>query len=290
MKTINNYVVRTDIVNSFLKDVSNSPLISAEKEKALFKEYAKAAVRKDENEMVRIKNEIITGNLRFLVSMAKNYATDDLFTDVVNIGELGMEIAFKNFDPESGNRFMTFARFYIQREISNWFQHNCPMVRPTNCARILPKVKKIQSQFLQENERPAEPAEIISILKEKYNLDADMDDILGLNLENIEDTVTDDEEYTLEETSEFNAATASQNAFVGTMEQEELSHNMSKALATLKPNEQTVVKMKTGAGYDKEYQFSEIGETLGITSERARQMYNSAIKKLRSVYVAAENN
>lgn len=290
MKTINNYVVRTDIVNSFLKDVSNSPLISAEKEKALFKEYAKAAARKDENEMVRIKNEIITGNLRFLVSMAKNYATDDLFTDVVNIGELGMEIAFKNFDPESGNRFMTFARFYIQREISNWFQHNCPMVRPTNCARILPKVKKIQSQFLQENERPAEPAEIISILKEKYNLDADMDDILGLNLENIEDTVTDDEEYTLEETSEFNAATASQNAYVGTMEQEELSHNMSKALATLKPNEQTVVKMKTGAGYDKEYQFSEIGEALGITSERARQMYNSAIKKLRSVYVAAENN
>ena len=290
MKTINNYVVRTDIVNSFLKDVSNSPLISAEKEKALFKEYAKAAARKDENEMVRIKNEIITGNLRFLVSMAKNYATDDLFTDVVNIGELGMEIAFKNFDPESGNRFMTFARLYIQREISNWFQHNCPMVRPTNCARILPKVKKIQSQFLQENERPAEPAEIISILKEKYNLDADMDDILGLNLENIEDTVTDDEEYTLEETSEFNAATATQNAFVGTMEQEELSHNMSKALATLKPNEQTVVKMKTGAGYDKEYQFSEIGEVLGITSERARQMYNSAIKKLRSVYVAAENN
>ena len=290
MKTINNYVVRTDIVNSFLKDVSNSPLISAEKEKALFKEYAKAAARKDEDEMVRIKNEIITGNLRFLVSMAKNYATDDLFTDVVNIGELGMEIAFKNFDPESGNRFMTFARFYIQREISNWFQHNCPMVRPTNCARILPKVKKIQSQFLQENERPAEPAEIISILKEKYNLDADMDDILGLNLENIEDTVTDDEEYTLEETSEFNAATASQNAYVGTMEQEELSHNMSKALATLKPNEQTVVKMKTGAGYDKEYQFSEIGEVLGITSERARQMYNSAIKKLRSVYVAAENN
>ena len=59
---------------------------------------------------------------------------------------------------------------------------------------------------------------------------------------------------------------------------------------TLKPNEQTVVKMKTGAGYDKEYQFSEIGEALGITSERARQMYNSAIKKLRSVYVAAENN
>lgn len=290
MKTINNYVVRTDIVNSFLKDVSNSPLISAEKEKALFKEYAKAAARKDENEMVRIKNEIITGNLRFLVSMAKNYATDDLFTDVINIGELGMEIAFKNFDPESGNRFMTFARFYIQREISNWFQHNCPMVRPTNCARILPKVKKIQSQFLQENERPAEPAEIISILKEKYNLDADMDDILGLNLENIEDTVTDDEEYTLEETSEFNAATASQNAFVGTMEQEELSYNMSKALATLKPNEQTVVKMKTGAGYDKEYQFSEIGEALGITSERARQMYNSALKKLRSVYVAAENN
>lgn len=284
MKTIQNYVVRTDIVNSLMKDVNSIPLISAEEEQELFKKYL---LSKNEEEKTKIRNRIIEGNLRLVISIAKTYDTTEKFTEMFNIGCLGMFEAFENYDVNKNVRFMTFASHYVRRAINAYYTFDDSMVRPSNCARILPKVKNIQTKFQQENERPAEPHEVLQILKDKYGIKASYSDIIGARTEFIDDAVNESEDdYTMEDTSEYNAATCSDNAYVGTMEHDNLSYNLETAMKTLNENQAKVIKMKFGVGYDREYQFEEIAEATGYTRERVRQIYNTALKKMRLAVVS----
>ena len=283
MKTFNNYVIRTDIVKSLMKDVDSIKLISAEEERELFKKYL---LTKDQNEKLKIRNRIIEGNLRLVISIAKTYDTNEKFTEIFNIGCLGMFEAFDKYDVNANVRFMTFASHYVRRAINSYYTFDDSMVRPSNCARILPKVKAIQTKFQQENERPAEATEIIDILKEKHGIDASYGDIIGARTEFIDDSLSESEDdYTIEDTSEYNAATASDNNYVSTMEQDYTSFNIEGAMKVLNKNQIKVVKMKFGMGYDREYQFEEIAEETGYTRERVRQLYNSALKKMRLAMV-----
>ena len=304
-----NFVIRTDLTNAYFKDIRNAKVMTKEEEIELFKKFEESVerleavkasredfdtseyiniVERETKLQTEIRNEIILRNQRFNFAVAKRYDGGDILMDLVNVGTIGMYEAFEKFDYKEGNRFCSFAVWYIRRAINAYLSKDNLTVRTTNNTRYLPKVKKIENEFFLMNGRKPTGSEITDILFEKYGIeDADSSDFYSARFESIDASYGDDEDFTYEKCSEYAVATASKNTYENTIENESLSESIRKALSVLSERERTIICMSAGYGYDKEYKDQEIGAIIGLTSERVRQLRNSATKKFASVYKTA---
>ena len=283
IKKRTNFIERTDAMKSYLKDLNKLKVMTPEREKALFDEYKNTD---DEYRKLQIRNEIIEGNQRFIFAITKRYATDELLNDLISVANIGAMEAFEDYDPSTGNRFNTLADYYIRRAINAYLNKDNMMVRPTNNARIAPKIKKIENNFYIENGRAPLASELADILFDEYGIDVkNINDICGANIDYIDDNCSqDDDEYTKEDNSDFAVQSASRNAFMDEVDSEDLASTINNALNSLSQREATIVKMATGTGgYYKEYKDKEIATELGISSERVRQLRNQAMDKLKTI-------
>lgn len=286
IKKKTNFIERTDIMKDYLHDLNKLEVMTPEREKELFDEYYSTD---DENRKLEIRNEIIEGNQRFIFALAKRYATGDLLNDLISEANIGAIGAFNDYDPSTGNRFNTLADYYVRRAINAYLNKENMLVRPTNNAKISSKIKKIESKFYSDNGRMPMLSETADILRNEYGIDIKNDsDICGATIDYIEDACTpDDDEYTMEEASDFAVQSASRNEYMDTIDREDMSYSITNALNSLPERESTIMKMSTGTcGYYKEYKDKEIADALGISSERVRQLRNSAKEKLKSILTA----
>lgn len=301
-----NFVQRTEAVKAFLADINKTKVMTAQEEKDLFAKYEDSVERvksvtnsslpaeqkqsiisREEKIQTDIRNEIILRNQRFNFAVAKRYDTKEILMDLVNVGTIGMYEAFEKYDYKEGVRFCSFAVWYIRRAINAYLVKENLTVRSVNNTRVIPKVKKIENDFYLKNGRRPSGVEVMDILLEKYGIEvAAESDIYGVKVESIDASLGEDEDNTFEKCSDFNAATASKNAFEEEIDNESLSVDTKRALSVLNEREKTIVCMSAGYGYTKEYKDKEIAEVLGLTSERVRQLRHSAIKKFAAAYKA----
>ena len=301
-----NYIVRTDLTNAYFKDIRDSKVMTKQEEIELFKKYEESVerlesvmaskdmftteeylkiVERETNTQTEIRNEIILRNQRFNFAVAKRYDNNSILMDLVNVGTIGMYEAFEKFNYKEGNRFCSFAVWYIRRAINAYLVKENLTVRTTNNTRYLPKVKKIENEFFLKNGRKPTYTEITDLLFEKYGIEGvSLSDLCAVRVDSIDATYGDDEDYTYEKCSEYAIATASENDYETTIENESMSEATRKALAVLTERERTIICMSAGYGYSKEYKDKEIGDALNLTSERVRQLRHSAAKKFAEVY------
>lgn len=304
-----NYIVRTDLTNAYFKDIRDSKVMTKQEEIELFKKYEESVerlesvmaskdmfttaeylkiVERETNTQTEIRNEIILRNQRFNFAVAKRYDNNSILMDLVNVGTIGMYEAFEKFNYKEGNRFCSFAVWYIRRAINAYLVKENLTVRTTNNTRYLPKVKKIENEFFLKNGRKPTYTEITDLLFEKYGIEGvSLSDLCAVRVDSIDATYGDDEDYTYEKCSEYAIATASENDYETTIENESMSEATRKALAVLTERERTIICMSAGYGYSKEYKDKEIGDALNLTSERVRQLRHSAAKKFAEVYKTA---
>lgn len=350
IKNKTNYIVRTDIINDYLKDINAYKVLTAEEERALFSQYEDAsralanaedavnaahekyidaykrfneadvkyvetgdskykelmdsisyemdeyasestearetlkAVKPElEATMSSIREEILARNQRFVLAVAKRYSTGDLLPDIISEGNIGLAIAFDSYELSTGNRFCSYAVWYIRRQINHFITSENVTVRSTNNSRVVPKVKRIKEQFYQENGRYPSDNEIIELLGKEGVTITNESDIYGVKMEYIDAAMGDDDDDNVyENCSEFTSRTASSNEYMDRVEDEALSENMRIALGTLTDREQIIVKMSAGVGYSKEYTNKEIAEKLGLTAERVRQLRIAALTKMKT--------
>lgn len=302
-----NYIVRTDLINSFLKEINKTKVITAQEEKELFSRYEDSVSRvnsvkesmlpistinsiieREEKIQNEIRNEVILRNQRFNFAVAKRYDNNEILMDLVNVGTIGMLEAFDKYDYKEGVRFCSFAVWYIRRAINAYLVKENLTVRTTNNTRYMPKVRKIENEFFLKNGRKPSGPEVMDILLEKYGIEvAAESDIYGVKVESIDASFGEDEDNTFEKTSEFTQVTASSNGYENEIETESLSVATKRALAALSDREKVIICMSAGYGYDKEYKDKEIAEVLGLTSERVRQLRHTASKKFAAAYTAA---
>ena len=301
-----NFVQRTEAVKAFLADINKTKVMTAQEEKDLFAKYEDSVERvksvtnsslpaeqkqsiisREEKIQTDIRNEIILRNQRFNFAVAKRYDTKEILMDLVNVGTIGMYEAFEKYNYKEGVRFCSFAVWYIRRAINAYLVKENLTVRSVNNTRVIPKVKKIENDFYLKNGRKPSGVEVMDILLEKYGIEvAAESDIYGVKVESIDASLGEDEDNTFEKCSDFNAATASKNAFEEEIDNESLSVDTKRALSVLNEREKTIVCMSAGYGYTKEYKDKEIAEVLGLTSERVRQLRHSATKKFAAAYKA----
>lgn len=289
VKSYNKIRKKDDLVVAYLTDIkgSKSKPISPEEERDLLVKYY--ADGTSEAEKTEIKKKIVMSHQRFLYDMANCYSNGDngILLELINVGTIGMYETFDNFDITKDNKFMTYAQYYVRRAIKHFLDDENLVVRPANNAKITPKVKKIEEEFYRTQGRKPTIFEVEDILFEKYGIElADRNDIYGATIERIEDTTdgSEDDSYTFEMSKDFTDYASTENEYEVETMKNDTAYEVAKAISRLPEREAKIIKMAYGMGdYNKPCNNIEIGEALGLTSERVRQLRKDAETRLKSL-------
>ena len=294
VKSYNKIRKKDDLVIAYLNDIkgAKSKPISKEEERDLLEKFC--AEGTTEAEKIEIKKKIVMSHQRFLYDMANCYSNGDnsMLMELINVGTLGMYETFDNFDISKENKFMTYAQFYVRRAINHFLEDENLVVRPSNNAKITPKVKRIEEEFYRINGRKPTIFEVEDALYNQYGIElSDRNDIYGAKIERIEDTTdgSEDDDYTFEMSKDFNEYASTENAYEVETRKNDTSYEIQKAISKLPERESKIIKMAYGMDeYNKPCNNIEIGEALGLTSERVRQLRKDAEEKLKNFLAKIE--
>lgn len=294
VKNFKNFNKKDYLTIAYLNDIkgSKSAPLSKEEEKTLLEKYYSEDVT--EAERIEIRNKIVMSQQRFIYDLASCYANgnNEMLMELVNVGTLGLYETFDNFDITKDNKFMTYAQYYIRRAINHFLKDESLIVRPSNNARITPKVKEIEEEYMRLHGTKPDIFEVEHILEEKYGVKlSDRNDIFGAKIERIEDPAesVDDDTYIFENSKKFTEYASVENDYAVQVEEEGTKHILQEIISRLPEREATIIRMAYGMGdYNKECTNEDIGDAIGLTSERVRQLKAIAEKKIRSMYKRIE--
>ena len=259
-----------DPVRMYLKEIGQIKLLSAEEEVELAQRMADG----DES----AKNKLTEANLRLVVSIAKKYSGRGLhILDLIQEGNTGLIRAVDKFDWTRGNKFSTYATWWIRQAITRAIADQARTIRvPVHMVEVINKATRCNRKLVQELGREPTVEEIAKELNlpvEKI-IEANRTAADTLSL----DTPVGDEEDTsigsfVEDERTPGPADATSNAM--------LAEALKEILDTLTEREADVLKMRFGMYDGRTHTLEEVGQIFGVTRERIRQIENKAIRKLR---------
>jgi len=256
-------------LDKYLVDISREKLISTDEEVELAQKIHKGDQR--------ALNKLVRANLRFVVSVAKQYQNQGLsLNDLVNEGNIGLVKAAQKFDETRGFKFISYAVWWIRQSILQAISEQSRIVRmPLNQVGFQSKLSKAIVNFEQENERRPSVQELVDILETD---EEKVREALGTNGKkvSVDAPFQDEESGSLIDIMTDETAPATDNK----MERESLSKDLDAALGTLSDRERQVLKMLFGIGCN-EMTADEGANTLSLTRERVRQIKERALKRLR---------
>jgi RNA polymerase primary sigma factor len=234
----------------------------------------------------RAMNKLIQSNLRFVLKVAKEYSYTGMpLEDLIQEGNLGIIKAVERFDTEKGYKFISYAVWWIRQSILQAAYENNNSVRlPVNRINIINKVIKATEALTKELGREPSVKEISDFYKDEEgkselsekdirNSYADSNHEVSLN-----STVSDESATELHES----IAGDGLDELEGLMNKNSLRSEIDDVLGELTEREETILKMYFGIGDYEEMTLAEIGENIGLTNERVRQIKEFALKKLRT--------
>ena len=256
-------------LEKYLQDISHEGLVSVEEEIELARKIKKGDVKALE--------KLTKANLRFVVSVAKQYQNQGLsLPDLINEGNLGLIKAAKKYDETRGFKFISYAVWWIRQSILQAISEQSRIVRvPINQMGVIHKMRKVVQQFEQEYQRlpsideiaeqidlPKEKiVEIMSMITKKISMDAPIS--------------TNDDGNLLDVLPNKNSPSADEDLL-----EEGLKKEIERLLVSLSEREQIILRGYFGIN-QREMSLEEIGEQTGLTRERVRQLKEKAIKRLR---------
>jgi RNA polymerase primary sigma factor len=253
-----------DTISKYFKDVRKSKLLSKEEEIRIAKR-----IKKGDNKAI---DELVNANLKFVVSIAKEYQGQGLqLSDLINEGNYGLIKAASKFDHKRGFRFISYAVWWVKQSIIQSLNDNARTVRlPANVINKLSYLNKEITKFEYDNER--EPVfgeifgkdnEIISIVR--YPKIASLNDVINEDGDELIELISSDE--------------PEENQMII---DERLKNQLNKTLEVLDEREKKIIECYFGVNIDSEPMTLEaIGERYSLTKERIRQIKEKAIRKLR---------
>ncbi|MEE4198254.1 MAG: RNA polymerase sigma factor RpoD/SigA [Bacteroidales bacterium] len=259
----------TASLDKYLHEIGKEDLITVEEEVELaqrIKKGDRAALEK-----------LTKANLRFVVSVAKQYQNQGLtLPDLINEGNLGLIKAAEKFDETRGFKFISYAVWWIRQSILQALAEQSRIVRlPLNQVGSLNKINKALSRFEQENERAASPEEIADSLDLPKDKIADTMRVSGRHI-SMDAPFQEGEDNSLLDVLENDDSPNADTTLIS----ESLIKEIERSLATLTERERDILKMFFGIGV-QEMTLEEIGDRLGLTRERVRQIKEKAIRRLR---------
>jgi len=222
--------------------------------------------------------ELTEANLRFVVSVAKDYQGQGLpLTDLINEGNLGLIKAAERFDETRGFKFISYAVWWIRQSILQALAEHSRIVRlPLNRVGTISKINKAAERLEQEFERSPRADELARQLEMKPNEVNDAQRISRRH-HSLDTPFSDEDKNCLLDVIP-DGATAEPDQ---ELQMDSLQEEVAAALDTLKDREREVIKMYFGISHSYALTLNEIGEEFGLTRERVRQIKEKAIRRLR---------
>lgn len=254
-----NVIITTDEIKQYIKDIRKIPVISHDREDEIFKVLKKTT---DKKEREKLLNELVLGNLRFVISVAKSYQNQGMdIMDLISEGNIGLIKAAEKFDPQSTVKFISYAVWWIRQSIIASLNENARTIRlPSNVVQDAQKQKRLE---YEDNLAVNDDVEQTNFslpfcvgLFSEVNEEGDqlIDTIPNINADNPEDACND---------------------------AEEIKRRVNLMLSILDDREKVIIEKYYGLT-GIESNLDDLGEEFGCTKERIRQLKDKAIKKLRN--------
>ena len=289
LKTPNSdYFERTETLVRYYEDIRKYDVLTNEEELELFEMIKNG--NKFEKQVA--KEKLINCNQRFVVAVAKRYATNDNILDLINEGNIGLMEALENFKVEKGVKFTTWAVWFIRRAINLYCINYGNLVRKTNLSQTYHVVSQATNKFIQTEYRQPTLEELAELLKDEHDVDIkNLSYIIDTKFTSIDEgfNSNDDDSSNVGEMNVFNEYSASFNDYEKVSNNEFNNKLISNMLLKLPKREKDIITLYFGIGYDREYELQEIAEKVGLTTERVRQLKNDMLDKLKISYKNAIN-
>ena len=260
----------TASLDKYLQDIGKEGMITADEEVELARRI-KAGDQKALEKMVN-------ANLRFVVSVAKQYQNQGLsLPDLINEGNLGLIKAAQRFDETRGFKFISYAVWWIRQSILQALAEQSRIIRlPLNQVGSLNKVRKASSRLEQQFERPPSADEIAEQLDVPEHK---VQSVLKINTRyiSVDAPLKDDEDVMFLDSYVPDDAMETDEPLM----QESLGREIQRSLATLTEKEREVLNMYYGIGLSHGLTLEEIGAKFDLTRERVRQIKEKAIRRLK---------
>lgn len=260
-------------LEKYLQEIGKVDLLTPEEEV----ELAKRIKQGDE----RALEELTEANLRFVVSVAKQYQNQGLsLSDLINEGNLGLIKAGQRFDETRGFKFISYAVWWIRQSILQALAEQSRIVRlPLNKVGSLNKINRAFSELEQEFEREPSADELSDVL------DISRDEVqttmmVASRHVSVDAPFVEGEDNSLLDVLEDEKTPGTDNAIEYT---ESLRKEIERSLNTLTDRQRDVIKFYFGIGVEHPLSLEDIGDRFGLTRERVRQIKDKAITRLRSV-------
>jgi RNA polymerase primary sigma factor len=259
-------------LEKYLQEIGKVELVSPEDEVKL----ARLIKQGDQKALDRLTK----GNLRFVVSVAKQYQNQGLsLPDLINEGNLGLIKAAQRFDETRGFKFISYAVWWIRQSILQSLAEQARIVRlPLNKVGLTNRIQKTYSQLEQQFEREPSTEEVAEALE------MDIEEVaasMGISSRHVsmDSPMSDGEENTLLDVMENPNA---EKADGDLMYRESLKTEIERSLTTLTERQKEVICFFFGIGVDHPMSLEDIGEKFSLTRERVRQIKDKAITKLKT--------
>lgn len=260
-----------DPTRQYLDEIGISPLLTADEEKM----YARRAQRGDES----ARQRMIESNLRLVVKIARRYINRGLpLLDLIEEGNLGLIHAVKKFDPERGFRFSTYATWWIRQTIERGIMNQSRTVRlPIHVIKEINACLRATRRLRQELDRAPTMQEIADNLERDI---ADVERLMGLH-----------ERVTLRASNRDNAGEGPVDRLRARRsaepsrcaQQENINHIVDHWVCELNAKQREVVERRFGLHGYRRATLEQIGDEIGVTRERVRQIQLDALRNLREM-------
>jgi len=257
-------------LDKYLHEIGKVELLSSEEEVT----YARKLKEGDEEAL----NKLVKANLRFVVSVAKQYQNQGLsLPDLINEGNLGLIKAAQRFDETRGFKFISYAVWWIRQSILQALAEQSRIVKlPLNKIGSINKVNKAFAELEQRFEREPTVEELVEVLELATE---DVKEALRSSNRHIsmDAPLTQDEDSNMYDVVLSHDSPAPDRGLLN----DSLRKEIERALATLTPREGNIIRLYFGLNGKHPHTLEEIGEEFDLTRERVRQIKEKAIKRLK---------
>ena len=257
-----NSFLKTDEIAHYLKDIKKIPVTSNDRLKEIIKELKNKNLT--ETRKRELQEELVIGNLRFVISVAKQYMNQGLdLSDLISEGNIGMMRAAEEFDPTKKVRFISYAVWWVKQAIMSALNDNARTIRlPSN---IIQEYQKSKKQLLNENDKD---------FGKKYEKQASLFIPKTVNLS---DEINDEGDQLIDII--VNKDSLDPEKYLDN--EDERKNRVRQALSILDEKERQIIEKYFGLN-GVQSNLEDLGEEFGCTKERIRQLKEKAMKKLRN--------
>ncbi|MBM3970688.1 MAG: sigma-70 family RNA polymerase sigma factor [Planctomycetes bacterium] len=256
-------------LETYLREINETALLTAQEEKDLSN-----AIHQGDT---AARDRMVRANLRLVVNIARAYTNKGLpLQDLIEEGNLGLLRAVEGFDPNMNTRFSTYGSYWIKQSIKRALVNSAKTIRiPAHMVELLSKWRRATAQLTDELGHPPTPEEIANLLevpKKKLRIVKKAIQLYNSTPQ----TEQAESGWTL---GEMVADQRQKGPEAEMLENDNLTH-VYKMLETMDPREATILRMRFGLDDSEPKTLKEIGESMGLTRERVRQIENEALNRL----------